>query len=52
VTAGILFFGAKLVIESSLSVDELVAVNMLAGRVSAPVLLPSSTPPSRYSKSR
>src|SRR5262249_15398563 len=38
VTAGILFFGAKLVIEGDLSVGELVAFNILAGRVSAPVL--------------
>ena len=38
VTAGILYFGAKLVIEGSLSVGELVAFNILAGRVSAPVL--------------
>src|SRR6185436_7045157 len=38
VTAGILYFGAKLVIEGSLSVGELVAFNLLAGRVSAPVL--------------
>jgi ATP-binding cassette, subfamily B, bacterial HlyB/CyaB len=38
VTAAILFFGAKLVIEGSLSVGELVAFNILAGRVSAPVL--------------
>ena len=38
VTAGVLFFGAKLVIDGSLSVGELVAFNMLAGRVSAPVL--------------
>jgi subfamily B ATP-binding cassette protein HlyB/CyaB len=38
VTAGVLFFGAKLVIEGSLSVGELVAFNMLASRVSAPVL--------------
>src|SRR5215475_8156177 len=38
VTAGVLFFGAKLVIEGSLSVGELVAFNMLAGRVSVPVL--------------
>src|SRR5205807_5003591 len=38
VTAGVLFFGAKLVIEGSLSVGELVAFNMLAGRVSTPVL--------------
>jgi subfamily B ATP-binding cassette protein HlyB/CyaB len=38
VTAVVLFFGAKLVIDGSLSVGELVAFNMLAGRVSAPVL--------------
>jgi subfamily B ATP-binding cassette protein HlyB/CyaB len=38
VTAAILYFGAKLVIEGSLSVGELVAFNMLAGRVSQPVL--------------
>jgi subfamily B ATP-binding cassette protein HlyB/CyaB len=38
VTAAILYFGAKLVIDGSLSVGELVAFNMLAGRVSAPVL--------------
>jgi subfamily B ATP-binding cassette protein HlyB/CyaB len=38
VTAGVLFLGAKLVIDGSLSVGELVAFNMLAGRVSAPVL--------------
>ena len=38
VTAAILFFGAKLVIDGSLSVGELVAFNLLAGRVSAPVL--------------
>lgn len=38
VTAGILFFGAKLVINGSLTVGELVAFNILAGRVSAPVL--------------
>src|SRR6185436_12275129 len=38
VTAGILYFGAKLVIEGNLSVGELVAFNLLAGRVSAPVL--------------
>src|SRR6266851_3365316 len=37
-TAGILYFGAKLVIEGGLSVGELVAFNILAGRVSAPVL--------------
>jgi len=38
VTAGILYFGAKLVIAGDLSVGELVAFNILAGRVSAPVL--------------
>jgi subfamily B ATP-binding cassette protein HlyB/CyaB len=38
VTAGILYFGAKLVIEGELTVGELVAFNLLAGRVSAPVL--------------
>jgi subfamily B ATP-binding cassette protein HlyB/CyaB len=37
-TAGILYFGARLVIDGSLSVGELVAFNILAGRVSAPVL--------------
>src|SRR5215472_12055259 len=37
-TAAALYFGAKLVIEGSLSVGELVAFNILAGRVSAPVL--------------
>ena len=38
VTACILYFGAKLVIEGSLSVGELVAFNILAGRANAPVL--------------
>ena len=38
VTAGILYFGARLVIDSGLSVGELVAFNILASRVSAPVL--------------
>ena len=38
VTASILYFGARLVIGGSLSVGELVAFNILAGRVSAPVL--------------
>jgi subfamily B ATP-binding cassette protein HlyB/CyaB len=33
-----LYFGARLVIEGSLSVGELVAFNMLSGRVSQPVL--------------
>ena len=37
-TAAILFFGAKLVIGGELSVGELIAFNLLAGRVSAPVL--------------
>jgi len=37
-TAGILYFGARLVIGGTLSVGELVAFNILAGRVSAPVL--------------
>src|ERR1700731_2373972 len=38
VLAAILYFGARLVIQGSLTVGELVAFNMLAGRVSAPVL--------------
>ncbi|MBY0317227.1 MAG: type I secretion system permease/ATPase [Reyranella sp.] len=38
VTAAILYFGAKLVIEGDLTVGELVAFNLLAGRVSSPVL--------------
>jgi subfamily B ATP-binding cassette protein HlyB/CyaB len=38
VTAATLYFGALLVIDGSLSVGELVAFNMLAGRVTAPVL--------------
>lgn len=38
VTAGVLFLGAKLVIDGELTVGELVAFNLLAGRVSAPVL--------------
>jgi ATP-binding cassette, subfamily B, bacterial HlyB/CyaB len=38
VTAAILFFGAKLVIDGELTVGELVAFNILAGRVSTPVL--------------
>jgi subfamily B ATP-binding cassette protein HlyB/CyaB len=37
-TASILYYGAKLVINGDLSVGELVAFNILAGRVSAPVL--------------
>ncbi|MBF0262986.1 MAG: type I secretion system permease/ATPase, partial [Magnetococcales bacterium] len=38
VTAGIMWFGATLVIEHKLSVGELVAFNMLAGQVSNPIL--------------
>jgi ATP-binding cassette, subfamily B, bacterial HlyB/CyaB len=38
VTAGVLYFGARLVIDGGLSVGELVAFNILAGRVTAPVL--------------
>jgi subfamily B ATP-binding cassette protein HlyB/CyaB len=38
VTALVLFFGAKAVIAGDLSVGELVAFNMLAGRVAQPVL--------------
>jgi subfamily B ATP-binding cassette protein HlyB/CyaB len=38
VTAGILYYGAKLVIDGELTVGELVAFNILAGRVNAPVL--------------
>jgi subfamily B ATP-binding cassette protein HlyB/CyaB len=38
VTAATLYFGAKLVIDGSLTVGELVAFNILSGRVSAPVL--------------
>src|SRR5215469_11013490 len=38
VTALTLYFGARLVIDGSLSVGELVAFSILAGRVSAPVL--------------
>ena len=38
VTAGVLYYGAKLVIDGDLTVGELVAINILAGRVSAPVL--------------
>jgi ATP-binding cassette, subfamily B, bacterial HlyB/CyaB len=38
VTAAVLFFGAKLVIQGDLTVGELVAFNMLASRVSQPVL--------------
>ncbi|WP_158816781.1 type I secretion system permease/ATPase [Methylocapsa sp. S129] len=38
VTAAVLFFGAKAVIEGNLTVGQLVAFNMLAGRVAQPVL--------------
>ena len=38
VTAATLYFGAKLVIGGELTVGELVAFNILAGRVSSPVL--------------
>ncbi len=38
VTAGILYYGAKLVIAGSLTIGELVAFNILASRVSSPVL--------------
>ena len=38
VTVGVLYFGAKLVIDNDLTVGELVAFNIMAGRVSAPVL--------------
>ena len=38
VTAGILWFGAKAVIDHHLTVGEVVAFNMLAGQVSSPVL--------------
>jgi|SRR5476651_878874 len=38
VTAAILFCGAKLVIDGDLSVGELVAFNIMSGRVSAPIL--------------
>jgi ATP-binding cassette, subfamily B, bacterial HlyB/CyaB len=38
VMAGILYFGAQLVIAGNLTVGELVAFNILAGRVSQPVL--------------
>jgi subfamily B ATP-binding cassette protein HlyB/CyaB len=38
VTVGTLFFGAKFVIDGRLSVGELIAFNMMAQRVSAPVV--------------
>ncbi len=37
-TAAILWFGARLVIEGELTVGQLIAFNMLAGRVSQPVI--------------
>lgn len=37
-TAALLWFGARLVINGDLSVGELIAFNMLSGRVSSPVL--------------
>src|SRR4029077_8128352 len=43
VTAAILYFGAKLVIDGELTVGELVAFNLLAGRVRGPVLPPAQT---------
>jgi ATP-binding cassette, subfamily B, bacterial HlyB/CyaB len=38
VMAGVLYFGARLVISGDLTIGELVAFNILAGRVSQPVL--------------
>ncbi len=38
VTLGILWFGAHLVMEGGLTVGQLVAFNMLAGRISGPIL--------------
>ncbi len=38
VIAAVLFFGARLVIDGDLTVGQLVAFNMLSGRVSSPVL--------------
>lgn len=37
-TAGLLWFGARLAIEGELTVGGLIAFNMLAGRISAPIL--------------
>lgn len=37
-TAGLLWFGARLVIEGELTVGALIAFNMLAGRINAPIL--------------
>ena len=38
VGVGILFFGAKLVIDGKMSVGQLIAFNMLSGQVSAPIV--------------
>lgn len=38
VTAAIMWFGASLVVEGKITVGELIAFNMLAGQVSAPIL--------------
>jgi ATP-binding cassette, subfamily B, bacterial HlyB/CyaB len=38
VTAAVLYFGARLVIDGTLTIGELVAFNIFAGRVSTPVL--------------
>ena len=38
VSVGILFWGAKLVIEGRLSIGQLIAFNMLAGQVAAPIV--------------
>lgn len=38
VGVGVLFFGAKLVIDGKLSVGQLIAFNMLSGQVSAPIV--------------
>ena len=38
VSVGILFWGAKLVIEGKLSIGQLIAFNMLSGQVSAPII--------------
>ena len=37
-TAGILWFGARMVIEGELTIGQLIAFNMLSGRVSQPVI--------------
>ena len=52
VTAAVLFFGAKLVIDGNLTVGELVAFNILAGRVSAPVSSSSTSPSATVSMVR